>query len=128
MFRLTRTALQLQQQMNAQQPLVQIESAYGLLRMCYRSIDIQVKSRHGRNFLKKRLMTQWRLHCKEEDLEKQRFLMDHAASFFQSLHMPKSPDPNQVVVFKLSRIEALKEKERLALEAAAAKTVDKPRA
>ncbi|CUE71620.1 Hypothetical protein, putative [Bodo saltans] len=128
MLRLTRMSAQLQQQMHAQQPLVQIESAYGLLRMCYRSIDIQVKSRHGRNFLKKRLMTQWRLHSKEEDPEKQRFLMDHAASFFQALHMPKSPDPNQVVVFKLSRVEALREKERLALEAASAKLVEKPRA
>lgn len=128
MLRLTRMAAQQQQQMHAQQPLVQIDSAYGLLRMCYRSIDIQVKSRHGRNFLKKRLITQWRQHRLEEDPEKQRFLMDHAASFFQALHMPKNPDPNKVVVFQLSRAAALKEKEQRAIDEAAAKKIEKPRA
>jgi hypothetical protein len=128
MLRLTRRFAQQQQQVNTQQPLVQIESAYGLLRMCHRSIDIKVKSRHGRNFLKKRLMTQWRAHSKEEDPEKQRFLMDHAASFFQALHTPKTPDPNQVIVFQLSRVEALKEKERLAKEAEAEKNTPKVRA
>lgn len=103
---------QQQQQINSQQPVLQIDSAFGLLRMCYRSIDITVKSRHGRNFLKKRLITQWRDHRGEQDPEKQRFLMDHAASFLQALHTPKNPDPSKIIVFQLSRVEALKEKER----------------
>lgn len=123
MLRLTSRCLQAQQQqMNSQQPILQIDSAYGLLRMCHRSIDIHVKSRQARNFLKRRLMDQWRNHCKEQDPEKQRFLMDHAASFLQVLHMPKHPDPSQIVVFQLSRVKA----HQMMLEEEAKKLAAKP--
>ncbi|AAZ10733.1 hypothetical protein, conserved [Trypanosoma brucei brucei TREU927] len=99
---------------NAQQQVLEINSAYSLLRMCYRSIDIKVKSRHARQFLQRRLMEQWHVHCRETDPEKQRFLMDHAGAFLQALHSPRNPKPGEPIVFQLSRRqayeEALKEK------------------
>ncbi|RNF19435.1 uncharacterized protein Tco025E_04136 [Trypanosoma conorhini] len=108
---------------NAQQEVLEIKSAYSLLRMCYRSIDIRVKSRHARQFLQKRLMQQWRENCHETDPEKQRFLMDHAGSFLQALHSPRNPKPGEVVTFQLSRQVAYEEAQRAKAERA--KTVHK---
>ncbi|KAG8341770.1 hypothetical protein ERJ75_000707200 [Trypanosoma vivax] len=109
---------------NAQQQVLEITSAYSLLRMCYRSIDIKVKSRHARQFLQRRLIEQWRLHCQETDPEKQRFLMDHAGAFLQALHSPRSPKPGEPITFHLSRRQAYED----ALKAKAergAKTIHK---
>ncbi|EAN94190.1 hypothetical protein, conserved [Trypanosoma cruzi] len=108
---------------NAQQEVLEISSAYSLLRMCYRSIDIKVKSRHARQFLQKRLIEQWREHCQETDPEKQRFLMDHAGAFLQALHSSRNPKPGEVVKFQLSRRVAYEEAQRAKAERA--KTVHK---
>ncbi|RNF21983.1 hypothetical protein TcG_02698 [Trypanosoma cruzi] len=103
---------------NAQQEVLEISSAYSLLRMCYRSIDIKVKSRHARQFLQKRLIEQWREHCQETDPEKQRFLMDHAGAFLQALHSSRNPKPGEVVKFQLSRRVAYEEAQRAKAERA----------
>ncbi|KPI84876.1 hypothetical protein ABL78_6058 [Leptomonas seymouri] len=91
------------QNMNSQQRVLDITSPLSLLRMCYRSIDITVKSRHARNFLKKRLIEQWAEKSKETNPEKQRFYMDLAGSFLQALHTERNPKPGKVVTFQLSR-------------------------
>lgn len=91
------------QNMNSQQRVLEINSPLSLLRMCYRSIDITVKSRHARNFLKKRLIDQWAEKSKETNPEKQRFYMDLAGSFLQALHTERNPKPGKPVVFQLSR-------------------------
>lgn len=96
--------------MNTQQKVLEINSPMALLRMCYRSIDITVKSRHARNFLKKRLIEQWSEKSKETNPEKQRFYMDLAGSFLQALHTERSPKPGKVVVFQLSRQVAYEQK------------------
>ncbi|ESL08553.1 hypothetical protein TRSC58_03742 [Trypanosoma rangeli SC58] len=108
---------------NAQQEVLVIKSAYSLLRMCYRSIDIKVKSRHARQFLQKRLMQQWRENCHETNPEKQRFLMDHAGAFLQALHSSRNPKPGEVVSFQLLRRVAYEESQRAKAERA--KTVHK---
>nr|CCC90007.1 hypothetical protein, unlikely [Trypanosoma congolense IL3000] len=109
---------------NAQQQVLEINSAYSLLRMCYRSIDIKVKSRHARQFLQRRLIEQWRAHCRETDPEKQRFLMDHAGAFLQALHSPRNPKPGETITFQLSRRQAHEEALQAKAERAA-KTVNK---
>ena len=91
------------QNMSSQQRVLEINSPLSLLRMCYRSIDITVKSRHARNFLKKRLIEQWAEKSKETNPDKQRFYMDLAGSFLQALHTERNPKPGKVVVFQLSR-------------------------
>lgn len=96
--------------MNSQQRVLEINSPMSLLRMCYRSIDITVKSRHARTFLKKRLMEQWAAKCKEPNPEKQRFYMDLAGSFLQALHTERNPKPGKVVNFQLSRQVAYEQK------------------
>ncbi|CBZ30441.1 conserved hypothetical protein [Leishmania mexicana MHOM/GT/2001/U1103] len=98
------------QHMNSQQRVLEIKSPMSLLRMCYRSIDITVKSRHARAFLKKRLMEQWAEKCKETNPEKQRFYMDLAGSFLQALHTERNPKPGKVVNFQLSRQVAYEQK------------------
>ncbi|ORC93733.1 uncharacterized protein TM35_000016100 [Trypanosoma theileri] len=108
---------------NAQQEVLQITSAYSLLRMCYRSIDIKVKSRHARQFLQRRLIEQWREHRHETDPEKQRFLMDHAGSFLQALHSQRNPKPGESITFQLSRRKAYEEAQKVKAERA--KTVHK---
>ncbi|CCW66462.1 unnamed protein product [Phytomonas sp. Hart1] len=89
--------------MNSQQKVLDINSPLSLLRMCYRSIDICVKSRHARNFFKKRLIDQWAEKSKETNPEKIRFYMDLAGSFLQALHTDRTPKPGMVVKFNLSR-------------------------
>lgn len=98
------------QQMNSQQRVLEINSPLSLLRMCYRSIDITVKSRHARTFLKKRLVEQWAEKSKETNPEKQRFYMDLAGSFLQALHTERSPKPGKAVTFQLSRQLAYEQK------------------
>ncbi|CCW60732.1 unnamed protein product [Phytomonas sp. EM1] len=89
--------------MGSQQKVLEIKSPLSLLRMCYRSIDICVKSRHARNFFKKRLIEQWAEKSKETDPEKMRFYMDLAGSFLQALHTERNPKPGMVINFQLSR-------------------------
>lgn len=96
--------------MNTQQKILEINSPMALLRMCYRSIDICVKSRSARNFLKKRLIEQWREKSTEQNPEKQRFNMDLAGSFLQALHTDRNPKPGKVVEFQLSRRVAYEQK------------------
>lgn len=91
------------QHMQTQQKVLSIDSPLSLLRMCYRSIDITVKSRHGRSFLKKELIQQWSELKNESDPAKQRFYMDLAGSFLQALHTDRQPKPGGVVTFQLSR-------------------------
>lgn len=91
------------QHMNSQQQVLNISSPLALLRMCYRSIDITVKSRHARAFLKKELISHWAQKKNETDPAKQRFYMDLAGSFLQALHTDKNPKPGAVVQFQLSR-------------------------
>ncbi|TPP40219.1 hypothetical protein CGC21_26865 [Leishmania donovani] len=98
------------QHMNSQQRVLEINSPMSLLRMCYRSIDIKVKSRHARSFLKKRLMEQWAEKCKETNPDKQRFYMDLAGSFLQALHTERNPKPGKAVNFQLSRQVAYEQK------------------
>ncbi|GET92399.1 hypothetical protein, conserved [Leishmania tarentolae] len=98
------------QHMNSQQRVLEINSPMSLLRMCYRSVDITVKSRHARTFLKKRLIDQWAEKCKETNPEKQRFYMDLAGSFLQALHTERNPKPGKVVNFQLSRQVAYEQK------------------
>lgn len=98
------------QNMNSQQQVLDINSAMSLLRMCYRSIDIRVNSRHARNFLKKRLIEQWAQKSKETDPDKQRFYMDLAGSFLQALHTDRNPKPGKAIFFQLSRRVAHEEK------------------
>lgn len=96
---------------NAQQQSLEIGSAMSLLRMCYRSIDICVKPRHGRTFLKKRLIESWRENRAEPNTHKQRFLMERGGAFLQTLHTSRTPNASTVVVFQLSRVEAQRQKE-----------------
>lgn len=91
------------QHMNSQQKVLTINSPLSLLRMCYRSIDITVKSRHVRAFLKKELIKRWAEKKNETDHRKQRFNMDLAGSFLQALHTDKLPKPGAPVQFQLSR-------------------------
>ncbi|CAD2214871.1 hypothetical protein AGDE_06852 [Angomonas deanei] len=98
------------QNSNAQMDVLEISSAMSLLRMCYRSIDIKVKSRQARAFFKKRLISQWEEKSKETDPQKQRLYMDLAGSFLQALHTPKNPKPGQSLTFQLSRQVAYEEK------------------
>lgn len=105
--------------MNSQQQVLEINSAYCLLRMCYRSIDIKIRSRHARNFLKKRLITQWAEKSKETDPQKQRLYMDLAGSFLQALHTDRNPKPNTPVSFQLSRRIAYDEQMKERAEKAA---------
>ncbi|KAK7196258.1 hypothetical protein NESM_000561500 [Novymonas esmeraldas] len=98
------------QHMNSQQRVLEINSPMSLLRMCYRSIDITVKSRHARIFLKKQLIEQWAVKSKETDPERQRFYMDLAGSFLQALHTERNPKPGKVVSFQLSRQVAYEQK------------------
>ncbi|CAM38637.1 conserved hypothetical protein [Leishmania braziliensis MHOM/BR/75/M2904] len=95
---------------NSQQRVLQINSPMSLLRMCYRSIDITVKSRHARTFLKKQLMRQWAERSKETNPAKQRFYMDLAGSFLQALHTERNPKPGKIVNFQLSRQVAYEQK------------------
>ena len=94
-----------------QQQQLSIDTPYSLLRMIYRSIDITVKSRHAKRFLKKRTVDSWRAHREETDPDRQRFVLERAGSFLQMLHTPKSPQPGMPVVFQLSRVQAEKDKE-----------------
>lgn len=89
--------------LNSQQKVLSIESPLSLLRMCYRSIDITVKSRHARSFLKKLLIERWSEKKGETDPAKQRFNMDLAGSFLQALHSDRHPKPGASVSFQLSR-------------------------
>lgn len=91
------------QHMNSQQKVLTLNSPMSLLRMCYRSIDITVKSRHARAFLKKELIQHWEKKKNETDPVKQRFNMDLAGSFLQALHTDKLPKPGATVEFQLSR-------------------------
>lgn len=91
------------QHLNSQQKVLSIDSPLALLRMCYRSIDITVKSRHARAFLKKELIERWAEKKDEKDPAKQRFYMDLAGSFLQALHTERQPKPGAVVEFQLSR-------------------------
>jgi hypothetical protein len=111
MFRVFSQRLQAMTNTNSAQDALVITSAMNLLRLCYRSIDICVKSRHGRNFLKKRLIETWRLSRHEQNEAKQRMMMERASSFLQALHMEANHTPNMKVVFQLSRVEAHKRKE-----------------
>ena len=97
----------------SQQPCLDITSAYSLLRMCYRSIDIRVKSRHGRSFFKKRLIDQWRRNRSEPSTEVQRHMMELAGSFLVALHMEKT-NTNEAR-FQLSRVVAEREREEAAV-------------
>ncbi len=124
MFRFVSRRLQNMTNTNTAQDALEISSAMGLLRLCYRSIDITVKSRHGRNFLKKRLIDTWRSARHETNDIKQRMIMERGASLLQALHMGSNHKPGQRVVFQLSRVEAQKQKEA---EKAAASTFIKPK-
>jgi ribonuclease D len=93
--------------------VLDVNSAYSLLRISYRSIDIKVKSRHARNFLKRRLIEQWRENRAEQDHRKQRFLMERAGIFLQALHAPLTENAGkEPVVFQLSRVKAREEAEK----------------
>lgn len=107
------------QHLNSQQKVLSISSPLSLLRMCYRSIDITVKSRHARAFLKKELIANWAEKKNETDPAKQRFYMDLAGSFLQALHTEKNPKPGAPVEFQLSR--------RVAHEKAMEERVKNPR-
>ncbi|KAG5468379.1 hypothetical protein LSCM1_02359 [Leishmania martiniquensis] len=98
------------QHMHSQQRVLEISSPMSLLRMCYRSIDITVKSRHARTFLKKRLIEEWARKRMEANPAKQRFYMDLAGSFLQALHTERNPKPGKVVNFQLSRQIAYEQK------------------
>ncbi|KAG5468791.1 hypothetical protein CUR178_01627 [Leishmania enriettii] len=111
------------QHMNSQQRVLEINSPMSLLRMCYRSIDITVKSRHARIFLKKRLIELWAEKKNETDPEKQRFYMDLAGSFLQALHTERNPKPGKVVSFQLSRRVAYEQKMAEREESAGARRV-----
>lgn len=90
-----------------------IRSPTSLLRMLIRSIDITVKSRHAKNYLRKRLMAQWRVGRDEVDPDRQRFLMERAGAFLQILHTTRLPTGAESVRFQLSRVQAAKEREAL---------------
>lgn len=94
-----------------QQQQLSINSPYSLLRMIYRSVDICVKSRHAKRFLKKRTIESWRAHRGEVDPDRQRFVLERAGSFLQMLHTPKTPQPGVPIVFQLSRAEAERQKD-----------------
>ena len=115
MFRYRRQLLQKVTDSNTQQPALQIDSAYSLLRIAYRSIDICVKSRHARGFLKKRLIESWREGRNETNPLKQRELMERAGAFITALHSPKDfhAQTNPRVEFQLSRVVADKKKSNL---------------
>ena len=96
---------------NTAQDALEVTSPMNLLRLAYRSIDIKIKSRHGRNFLKKRLIETWRSARNEKNEQKQRMILERAGSFLQTLHMEETHRQNQKVVFQLSRVEAQKLKD-----------------
>jgi hypothetical protein len=87
----------------AQQPL-QINSPHQLLRMLLKSVDLKVKSRHGRNFLKKRVMEQWRAQRHVTDPSQQRFAMERAAAVLSALHMKEqAPTMDTPIEYDFSR-------------------------
>ena len=71
------------------QPL-DLKSPYQMLRLLLKSIDSKVKSRHGRRYLKKRLMSQWRLFRTVDDPFQQRFVLERGASVLTALHMTET--------------------------------------
>eukprot|EP00744_Colponema_vietnamica_P019060 GILI01026948.1.p1 GENE.GILI01026948.1~~GILI01026948.1.p1 ORF type:complete len:136 (+),score=17.39 GILI01026948.1:79-486(+) len=120
MFRRLTPSLYHHNQAQATAPIgnqtLDIRSPTALLRMLIRSIDICVKSRHAKNFMRKRLMVQWRMGRDEIDPDRQRFLMERAGAFLQILHTTRTPTGAESVQFQLSRIEAAKVKEAIQLK------------
>jgi hypothetical protein len=128
MFRFISQRLQKMTNTNSAQDALELTSAMNLLRLCYRSIDISVKSRHGRNFLKKRLIETWRGARNETDEKKQRMFMERGAMFLQALHMTRPTEDGKAfthVEFQLSRVEAQRRKD--ADKAAASGFIAKPK-
>jgi hypothetical protein len=70
-----------------QQSSLELKSPYQLLRRLLKSIDTKVKSRHGRKFLRQRLLSQWRFFRTVNDPFQQRFVMERAAAVLTSLHL-----------------------------------------
>ena len=79
------------------QPL-ELQSAYQLLRLLLRSAECKVRSRQGRQFLKRRIITQWRAGRDERDPVKQRALMERAAAVLHAMHIKgRSPTADQPI-------------------------------
>jgi hypothetical protein len=70
-----------------QMQALDLQSPYQMLRMLLKSIDTKVKSRHGRKYLKQRLLSQWRLFRTVDDPFQQRFVLERGASVLTALHM-----------------------------------------
>lgn len=82
----------------------EIRSAFQLLRLVLHSIELKVKSRHAREFLRKRVISQWREHRGETDPQKQRLLMERASTVMTVLHMKgKAPVVNSPVEYSFDR-------------------------
>ena len=76
--------------------LTEINSAYQLLRLLLRSAELKIKSRQGRQFMKRRIVTQWRLHRTETDPVKQRALMERAGAVLHAMHIKgRAPRPDE---------------------------------
>jgi hypothetical protein len=84
---------------------VDIRSAYQLYRVVLKSIEAKVRSRQGRNFLKRRVAEQWRDGRLEQDPQRQRLLIERATACVHVLHMDSSkvPKPDMEVDIDFAR-------------------------
>jgi hypothetical protein len=65
----------------------ELQSAYQLLRLLLRSAELKIRSRQARQFMKRRIVTQWRIGRYETDPVRQRALMERAAAVLQVMHV-----------------------------------------
>jgi hypothetical protein len=76
----------------------EIQSAYQLLRLLLRSAEVKVRSRQGRQFMKRRIISQWRVGRNETDPMRQRALMERAAAVLHAMHIKgRSPRPDEPI-------------------------------
>jgi hypothetical protein len=72
--------------------------------MAFKSIDVKVHSRQARNFLKRRLATEWREGKKETHFMRQKLWLERAGALIQALHMKgKMPSIDDPIDFDFSR-------------------------
>ncbi len=76
----------------------EIQSAYQLLRLLLRSSEVKIRSRQGRQFMKRRIIAQWRVGREETDPMRQRALMERAAAVLHAMHIKgRSPRPDEPI-------------------------------
>lgn len=95
----------------------EIQSAYQLLRLLLRSAEVKVRSRQGKQFMKRRIISQWRIGRAEQDPLKQRAWMERAAAVLHAMHIKgRNPRPDEPIELDFSTGPGALRKSRAALE------------